>query len=61
MVVAPIDFLRLPLIAVVGLLFYGEPLDFTILLGAAVMFTGTWFCIARESRTLPKPGTDHGL
>jgi len=61
MVVAPIDFLRLPLIAVVGLLFYGEPLDLTILLGAAVMFTGTWFCIARESRTLPKPGTDHGL
>ncbi|HYQ94540.1 MAG TPA: DMT family transporter [Burkholderiales bacterium] len=56
--VVPIDFLRLPLIAVVGMLFYGEPLEMPILLGAAVIFAGTYYSIRRESR---KPGTDHGL
>ena len=48
--VVPIDFLRLPLIAAIGVLFYGEPLELTVLLGAAVMFSGTYYCIRRESR-----------
>jgi drug/metabolite transporter (DMT)-like permease len=48
--VVPIDFLRLPLIAMIGVLFYGEPLEFTVLLGAAVMFSGTYYSIRRESR-----------
>jgi drug/metabolite transporter (DMT)-like permease len=47
--VVPIDFLRLPLIAVVGMLFYGEPLELPILLGAAVIFAGTFYSIRRES------------
>jgi len=47
--VTPIDFLRLPLIAVVGMLFYGEPLEISILLGAAVIFAGTYYSIRRES------------
>jgi drug/metabolite transporter (DMT)-like permease len=50
MVVVPIDFLRLPLIAVVGLLFYGEPIEFSTLLGAAVIFAGTYYSIRREGR-----------
>src|SRR5438445_2245910 len=45
-----IDFLRLPLIAAVGMLFYGEPLGMPILLGAAVIFAGTYYSIRRESR-----------
>jgi drug/metabolite transporter (DMT)-like permease len=49
MVVVPIDFLRLPLIAVVGMIFYGEPLEATILIGAAVIFAGTFYSIRRES------------
>ena len=49
MVVVPIDFLRLPLIAVVGVLFYGEPLEPSIMLGAAVIFSGTFYSIRRES------------
>lgn len=49
MVVVPIDFLRLPLIAVVGMVFYGEPLEGTILIGAAVIFAGTFYSIRRES------------
>jgi drug/metabolite transporter (DMT)-like permease len=47
--VVPIDFLRLPLIAVVGMLFYGEPLELSIMLGAAVIFAGTFYSIRRES------------
>jgi drug/metabolite transporter (DMT)-like permease len=49
-VVAPIDFLRLPLIAAVGVTFYGEPLDWTVFAGAAVIFGGTYYSIRRETR-----------
>ena len=48
--VVPIDFLRLPLIAVVGAVFYGEPLEPSILLGAAVIFAGTYTSIRLETR-----------
>jgi drug/metabolite transporter (DMT)-like permease len=59
MVVVPIDFLRLPLIAVVGVVFYGEPLDLTVMLGAAVIFAGTFYSIRRESmgRLTPSGGS----
>ena len=39
-VVIPLDFLRLPLIAVVGWAFYAEPLDPLVFLGGAVIFAG---------------------
>ena len=48
--VVPIDFFRLPLIAVVGMLFYGEPLEWPILLGAGLIFAGTYYSLRRESR-----------
>ena len=54
--VVPIDFLRLPLIAVVGMLFYGEPLELSIMLGAAVIFAGTFYSIRRESIGRLEPG-----
>ena len=38
--VVPIDFLRLPFIAVIGALFYAEPFDLFVLLGGAVIFAG---------------------
>ncbi len=38
--VAPIDFLRLPFIAVVGALFFAEPFDPFVLIGGVVIFTG---------------------
>lgn len=50
--VTPIDFLRLPLIAVVGAMFYGEKVELTILAGAAIIFAGTWYSIRRESRRI---------
>lgn len=49
-VVVPIDFVRLPLIAVVGAAFYGEPFDPLILVGAVVIFAGTYFSLSREGR-----------
>jgi len=49
-VVVPIDFIRLPLIAVVGALFYAEPFDPMVLVGAAVIFAGTYYSLSRERR-----------
>jgi len=59
MVVVPIDFLRLPLIAVVGAVFYKEPLELVIMIGAAIIFAGTFYSIRRESmgRLAPSRGT----
>jgi drug/metabolite transporter (DMT)-like permease len=48
--VVPLDFLRLPLIAVVGALFYGEPIELVTLLGAAVIFAGIYYSLTRERR-----------
>ena len=47
-VVVPIDFIRLPLIAVVGALFYAEPFDPMVIVGAAVIFVGTYYSLKRE-------------
>lgn len=41
-VVIPMDFLRLPLIAVVGFLFYGETLQIWVLVGALIVCAATW-------------------
>jgi drug/metabolite transporter (DMT)-like permease len=49
-VVVPIDFIRLPLIAVVGAFFYAEPFDPMVLVGAAVIFAGTYYSLSREAR-----------
>jgi drug/metabolite transporter (DMT)-like permease len=47
-VITPIDFLRLPLIAVIGALFYDEPFDLLIMAGAAVIFFGNYYSVMRE-------------
>jgi len=49
-VVVPIDFTRLPLIAVVGAVFYAEPFDPMILIGAGIIFAGTYYSLRRETR-----------
>jgi drug/metabolite transporter (DMT)-like permease len=48
--VVPLDFLRLPLIAVVGFLFYREPVELATLVGAAVIFSGIYYSVRREGR-----------
>ena len=50
MVAVPIDFIRLPLIAVVGALAYGEAFDPLVILGAAIIFAGTYYSLRAESR-----------
>lgn len=49
-VVTPIDFLRLPLIALVGMALYREPLDIWVLAGGAVILAANWTNIAAENR-----------
>ena len=39
-IVVTLDFLRLPLIAVVGVIFYSEAFDVAVILGASLMFFG---------------------
>jgi drug/metabolite transporter (DMT)-like permease len=51
-VAVPIDFIRLPLIAVVGALFYNEPFDPMVIVGAAVIFAGTYYSLSREARRI---------
>ncbi|WP_371223997.1 DMT family transporter [Roseovarius sp. 2305UL8-3] len=49
-VVIPIDFARLPVIAVVGLLLYSEPIDVAVILGAVVIFGANYINIWAETR-----------
>ena len=49
-VVVPIDFVRLPAIAVIGMMFYNEPLDIFVLIGAVLIFGGNYLNIWFETR-----------
>ena len=49
-VVVPIDFVRLPLIAVIGMAFYNEPLDIFVFLGAVLIFAGNYYNLLTETR-----------
>lgn len=48
--VIPIDFVRLPLIAVIAALAYGEALDPYVLGGGALIFLGIWISMRAELR-----------
>lgn len=49
-VVVPIDFIRLPTIAVIGMLVYGEAVDIWVFVGALVIFGGNYMNIWVETR-----------
>lgn len=51
-VVMPIDFARLPTIAVVGMLLYNEALDVWVFVGAAVIFAANYLNILSETRKI---------
>ncbi|WP_353472526.1 DMT family transporter [Salipiger sp. H15] len=55
-VVMPIDFTRLPVIAIVGMMLYQEPLDPWVLLGAAIIFAANYVNILRETRAARRAG-----
>ena len=48
--ITPVDFLRLPLIAVIGLMVYGEAIDAMVLIGAAVIFGANYVNLWHETR-----------
>jgi drug/metabolite transporter (DMT)-like permease len=48
MIVMPMDFLRLPLIALVGYFLYQESIDIFLLFGAAVMLLGNMLALKEK-------------
>ena len=52
-VVTPIDFGRLPVIAILGWLLYNEAVDAFVFLGAALIFSGNYLNIWTETRRRP--------
>jgi drug/metabolite transporter (DMT)-like permease len=50
-IVMPIDFARLPAIAVVGMVFYAEPLAWGVAAGALLIFAGNYINILGARRT----------
>lgn len=58
-VVVPFDFVRLPTIAVIGMILYNEPLDHWTLLGAVVIFFGIFLNVNTEKRNSLATDTRH--
>ena len=60
-VVVPLDFLRIPLIALVGWMFYAEPLDGFVFAGAALIVLGVvWNLFAESRRTVSRGDASAG-
>ncbi|MCW8904293.1 DMT family transporter [Sedimenticola sp.] len=53
-IVVTLDFLRLPLIAVVGVLFYHEPFDVALMLGAGLMLLGNLLNVYQQKADAPR-------
>jgi drug/metabolite transporter (DMT)-like permease len=49
-VVAPIDFIRLPIIAIAAMLIYNEAIDMWVFVGAVIIFAGNYVNIWFETR-----------
>ncbi|MGO4323488.1 DMT family transporter [Pseudomonas sp. KB_12] len=49
----PIDFFRVPLIAVVGFFLYGEPLEIWVLVGAVIIFASNYLTFRVEQKNMP--------
>lgn len=54
-IVMPMDFVRLPTIAVVGMAIYDEPLELLVFAGAALIFVANYINITRNAPTQPAP------
>lgn len=55
-VVVPIDFLRIPLIAVVGWWLYGEHVDVLVFVGAGIIISGVLWNLRAEARRMVPAG-----
>ena len=56
-VVVPLDFMRIPLVAVIGWWLYGEPLDVFVFLGAGLIITGILWNLRSEAARVQ--GSEH--
>ena len=56
-VVVPLDFMRIPLIAVIGWWLYGERLDVFVFLGAGLIITGVLWNLRSEAARVQ--GSEH--
>ena len=52
-VVIPLDFMRIPLIAVIGWWLYSEPLDAFVFAGAGLIISGILWNLRSEARRRP--------
>jgi uncharacterized membrane protein len=59
-VVVPLDFLRIPLIAVIGWSFYDERLDLFVFLGAGLIIAGVLWNLRSEAARPSAPLADRG-
>jgi drug/metabolite transporter (DMT)-like permease len=50
-IVMPFDFARLPVVAIVGVLLYQEPLSASLVLGGAIILAANWVNLTAEART----------
>jgi len=57
-IVVPMDFLRLPLIAVVGAVLYSESVEVWVFVGAALILSGNLFSIHMEKRRKNAAGSE---
>ncbi|MBT3916468.1 MAG: DMT family transporter [Rhodospirillaceae bacterium] len=53
--VIPLDFLRLPMIAVIGFFFYQESIELALFAGAVVIFAGNYYNIRYEAKLISSP------
>lgn len=59
-VVTPLDFARLPIVSVVGMLFYDEPLALLVFVGAAIILAANFMNIRAETRAQTRTKTRAG-
>jgi drug/metabolite transporter (DMT)-like permease len=59
-VVIPFEFLRLPLIGIIGMVYYAEPLQFAVFAGGAIIFAATWMNVRTERRALSSAARQRG-
>ena len=50
-VVSPLEFIRLPIIAVLGFIIYNEPVEITLIIGALLIFVSNYTNIISESKS----------
>ncbi|MGB1310674.1 MAG: EamA family transporter, partial [Leucothrix sp.] len=49
-IVSPMDFLRLPVMVFIGAIFYNEPFNIWIIVGALLIFLANFWNVWEESR-----------